>query len=107
MRAERVAGAGRVPPVPPAQSSGRVHDDAGAILAVKSHIIKDAFGHIALDGVDQTFFNYLDLLFSELQRRYGERLWGRRWAKWRERFAPREQDKPAWLVQGRGLNKAN
>jgi hypothetical protein len=44
-------------------------------LAVKAHIIKNAFGHVALDGVDQTYFNYLDLLFAELERRYGERLW--------------------------------
>ncbi len=49
--------------------------DAGGLLAVKAHIIKNAFGHIALDGVDQTYCNYLDLLFNELERRYGERLW--------------------------------
>lgn len=49
--------------------------DAGGLLAVKAHIIKNAFGHIALDGVDQTYFNYLDLLFAELERRYGSRLW--------------------------------
>ena len=49
--------------------------EAGGLLAVKAHIIKNAFGHVALDGVDQTYFNYLDLLFGELERRYGERLW--------------------------------
>lgn len=49
--------------------------DAGGLLALKAHIIKNACGHIALDGVDQTYFNYLDLLFSELDRRYGDRLW--------------------------------
>jgi hypothetical protein len=49
--------------------------DGGGLLAVKAHIIKNAFGHIALDGVDQTYCNYLDLLFNELERRYGERLW--------------------------------
>jgi hypothetical protein len=49
--------------------------EAGGLLAVKAHIIKNALGHIALDGVDQTYFNYLDVLFSELERRYGERLW--------------------------------
>ncbi|MEO8180411.1 MAG: hypothetical protein ABI895_16360 [Deltaproteobacteria bacterium] len=49
--------------------------DAGGLLAIKAHIIKNAHGHIALDGVDQTYFNYLDALFLELGRRYGERLW--------------------------------
>lgn len=49
--------------------------DAGGLLSIKAHIIKNACGHIALDGVDQTYFNYLDLLFAELDRRYGERLW--------------------------------
>lgn len=49
--------------------------EQGGLLAIKAHIIKDAFGHIALDGVDQTYFNYLDLLFGELARRYGDRLW--------------------------------
>lgn len=49
--------------------------DAGGLLAVKAHIIKNACGHIALDGIDQTYCNYLDLLFGELERRYGDRLW--------------------------------
>lgn len=49
--------------------------DAGGLLAVKAHIIKNAFGHIAIDGVDRTYFNYLDLLFGELEKRYGQQLW--------------------------------
>ncbi len=49
--------------------------ESGGLLAIKAHIIKNARGHIALDGVDQTYFNYLDVLFSELERRYGSRLW--------------------------------
>jgi hypothetical protein len=31
--------------------------DSGGLLAVKAHIIKNAFGHIALDGVDRTYCN--------------------------------------------------
>lgn len=49
--------------------------DAGGLLSIKAHIVKNAFGHIALDGVDQTYFNYLDVLLGELKRRYGSRLW--------------------------------
>jgi hypothetical protein len=49
--------------------------EAGGVLAVKAHIIKDAMGHVALDGVDRIYCNFLDLLFAELQRRYGTELW--------------------------------
>jgi hypothetical protein len=49
--------------------------DIGGVLAVKAHIIKNALGHLALDGVDAVYCNFLDLLFAELERRYGDRLW--------------------------------
>ena len=49
--------------------------DHGGVLAVKAHIIKNALGHVALDGVDALYCNYLDLLFAELERRYGDSLW--------------------------------
>lgn len=45
------------------------------LLAIKAHIIKNACGHIALDGMDELYRNYLDLVFSELERRYGDSLW--------------------------------
>jgi hypothetical protein len=49
--------------------------EAGGVLAIKAHIIKNAFGHVAVDGVDAVYCNFLDLLFAELARRYGDRLW--------------------------------
>jgi hypothetical protein len=49
--------------------------DAGGLLAIKGHIIKNAMGLIALDGIDGLYRNYLDLLFNELHRRYGDALW--------------------------------
>jgi Uncharacterized protein conserved in bacteria (DUF2334) len=49
--------------------------DVGGLLAVKGHIIKNAMGLIALDGMDPLYRNYLDLLFKELDRRYGDALW--------------------------------
>lgn len=49
--------------------------DRGGLLAVKAHIIKNAMGFIALDGVDGVYANFLDLLFAELSRRYGDSLW--------------------------------
>ncbi len=49
--------------------------DAGGVLAVKGHIIKDALGFVAVDGIDGVYCNFLDLLFAELARRYGDALW--------------------------------
>lgn len=47
----------------------------GGVLAVKAHAIKDALGHVALDGIDPVYCNFLDLLFGRLNREYGESLW--------------------------------
>ncbi len=49
--------------------------DVGGLLAIKAHIIKNAMGLVALDGMDGLYRNYLDLLFLELDRRYGDALW--------------------------------
>ncbi len=49
--------------------------DHGGLLAVKGHIIKDALGYIALDGIDPVYCNFLDLLFARLHREYGDALW--------------------------------
>jgi hypothetical protein len=49
--------------------------EQGGIVAVKAHIIKDALGYIALDGVDPVYCNFLDLLFERLHREYGDTLW--------------------------------
>ncbi len=49
--------------------------DAGGILAIKGHIVKDALGHVSLDGIDEVYCNFLDLLFERLKRDYGDSLW--------------------------------
>jgi hypothetical protein len=48
---------------------------AGGLLSVKAHIIKNAMGHIALDGMDTLYRNYLDALFSLLEDRFGNDIW--------------------------------
>lgn len=48
---------------------------AGGLLSIKGHIVKQAFGHIALDGMDALYRNYLHLLFDALHQRYGESIW--------------------------------
>ncbi|HEX5062939.1 MAG TPA: hypothetical protein VFV99_26375, partial [Kofleriaceae bacterium] len=49
--------------------------EAGGLLTVKAHIIKNALGYIALDGVDGVYCNFLDLFFERLHREYGDSLW--------------------------------
>lgn len=48
---------------------------AGGLLSIKAHIIKEAFGYVALDGMDLLYRNYLDTLFTLLRDRYGDALW--------------------------------
>lgn len=47
----------------------------GGLLSIKGHIVKSAFGAIALDGIDHTYMNYLDLLLTQIEVKYGEDLW--------------------------------
>lgn len=48
---------------------------AGGLVSIKAHIVKMAFGHVMLDGVDALYRNYLDVVLSALEDRYGDRLW--------------------------------
>jgi hypothetical protein len=49
--------------------------ERGGLLAIKAHIVKFAMGHLALDGVDRLYMNYLDRVISELHQTYGDRIW--------------------------------
>lgn len=49
--------------------------EVGGLVSIKAHIIKSAHGHVALDGVDALYMNYLDVLLSRLEDRYGDSLW--------------------------------
>ena len=49
--------------------------ECGGLLAIKAHAVKNALGHVALDGLDALYRNYLDLLFTRLADNYGESLW--------------------------------
>jgi hypothetical protein len=46
--------------------------DAGGVLSIKAHITKNVPGHQHLDGVDELYMNYLDRLFDDIERRYGD-----------------------------------
>ena len=47
----------------------------GGLLSIKGHIIKDCCGHIALDGIDPLYCNYLDTLLTLIEQRYGDTIW--------------------------------
>lgn len=49
--------------------------DNGGLLSIKAHIIKSAFGLVALDGVDDIYMNYLDTLLTILESEYGDDIW--------------------------------
>jgi hypothetical protein len=47
----------------------------GGLLSIKAHIVKTAMGFTILDGVDQLYMNYLDVLLTSLEKEYGDSLW--------------------------------
>jgi hypothetical protein len=49
--------------------------ELGGVLHVKAHIFKAVDGHTMLDGLDELYCNYLDVIFSTLASRFGEQLW--------------------------------
>jgi predicted deacetylase len=56
------------------ERAAAIVEQAG-LLSVKGHIVKHALGYIALDGIDSVYCNLLDMLFSRLERDYGDTLW--------------------------------
>jgi hypothetical protein len=55
----------------------RAHEiiEHGGLLAIKAHAVKTILGYTALDGLDELYRNYLDLIFTRLEERYGDSLW--------------------------------
>ena len=45
------------------------------VLHIKAHIFKSGGRHVMLDGLDDLYCNYLDLLFAYLNKRFGDTLW--------------------------------
>ncbi len=45
------------------------------LLSIKAHMIKNAYGHIALDGVSDEYMNFLDKLFFQIEDEYGDSIW--------------------------------
>jgi len=49
--------------------------EQGGLLAIKAHIVKEAFGYSSADGLDEIYRNYLDVVLTALEKRYGDSLW--------------------------------
>lgn len=49
--------------------------ECGGLLSVKAHIVKNALGHSSQDGLDETYRNQLDELFTGIEQEFGERVW--------------------------------
>jgi hypothetical protein len=47
----------------------------GGLLAIKAHAVKTILGYTALDGLNELYRNYLDLIFTRLENMYGDSLW--------------------------------
>lgn len=60
--------------------------EQGGMLHIKAHIFKTDGRHVMADGLDELYCNYLDLLFTELDRRFGARLWWAHLSEIAERF---------------------
>ena len=42
---------------------------------MKAHIIKKIGDYVAFDGLDEQYRNYLDLLFKEIENKFGDSIW--------------------------------
>lgn len=45
------------------------------LISIKAHIIKQVGSYIALDGVDDLYMNYLDVLLTIIEKKYGDQIW--------------------------------
>lgn len=78
--------------------------ECGGLVSIKAHIVKNAHGHIALDGVDPAYMNYLDLVLTRLEDGYGDALW---WPTMGEIARELKQRPPQTGADGERRNQPN
>jgi hypothetical protein len=49
--------------------------ELGGLLSIKAHIVKRYGTYLALDGLDELYCNYLDVLLTMIEDRYGDDVW--------------------------------
>jgi hypothetical protein len=70
----------------------------GGLLSIKAHIIKSACGHVALDGLDALYANYLDVLLSRLRDRFGDSIWWASMSEIADRVLARNEQRATAVV---------
>jgi len=48
---------------------------AGGLLCIKAHIVKQWRSYVALDGIDELYCNYLDLMLDRIRATFGDAVW--------------------------------
>jgi hypothetical protein len=49
--------------------------EAGGLLSIKAHVIKQVGSYTALDGLDADYASYLDRVLTRCRERFGDRIW--------------------------------
>jgi hypothetical protein len=49
--------------------------ERGGLVSIKAHAVKEAFGHISPDGLDDDHVKALHALLGRLEDRYGDQIW--------------------------------
>lgn len=49
--------------------------ECGGVLSIKAHAIKKMGSYVSKDGLDESYCDYLDCLFTHLRVTYGDQLW--------------------------------
>lgn len=68
--------------------------DAGGVLAIKAHVVKNAMGFIILDALERVYCNYLSLLFDKIEDRYGDEIWWTTMGEMNQRIRETVWDSP-------------
>jgi hypothetical protein len=61
--------------------------ECGGLLSIKAHIIKDALGFVAQDGLDKAYRDIQHELFTRLEQKFGSALWWTSMGEIASRFA--------------------
>jgi len=65
--------------------------EMGGLLSIKAHIVSEAFGYVAADGLGKSYATFLNELLNRISAAFGERLW---WASMGEIAAQLDRPRP-------------
>lgn len=62
--------------------------EIGGLLSIKAHVMKNALGHVALDGLDADYMTHLDDVLNHMEERLGDAIWWPTFAELAARTRP-------------------